>query len=437
MNFLETITTRIGHDSYSRLKAAAEKEVALAMQMPLRNQWGQEQYYGQRFLLGELLDECEHFQKLGLAILPTDIVNILFRCKLLFASPSPEEYGQRAGGSFPLWGSALIVRWSERLEPLDTVVERHFSLLESEIQERTLVTSIEEFNTIQGGSTPQDFFDQLFAKLGFPFVSFFEGDLLIQKHRRVEPGLPAYDLVGAKRFFSAPSMGFKASGSREYCFWYSSIWLRTFLNLLRIANYIHPGQRDFGWDVQMRAPTFPVFLGEHTQGMHVWEGDTRESWAKMPDGCLFRSFGYRGLSKAWLDLRSFPGIEKFMLDHKQVLGCITSPWNAKSINDVAPGLDILSSATQIPDLGAKILLIYCCLEHLFVPKTAFTENKKYIIGGMNALAPHLIPWFNRLYDLRCAYAHKGFVLRDDKTMGLVADSMRNAMTLLGAKLSVV
>jgi len=124
-----------------------------------------------------------------------------------------------------------------------------------------------------------------------------------------------------------------------------------------------------------------------------------------------------------------------MLDYKVVFKSLINPWSTKSISDVAPALDILSSATQIPDLGAKILLLYCCLEHLFVPKDAFTENKKYIVGGMNALGPHLLPWFNCLYNLRCAYAHKGFVLRDEETMAIVADSVKNVMTLLGAKLS--
>ena len=59
--------------------------------------------------------------------------------------------------------------------------------------------------------------------------------------------------------------------------------------------------------------------------------------------------------------------------------------------EVAPAIDILSSATQIPDMGAKILLIYCCLEHLFVPRNVEADNKKYIVGGMNALAPRLLP----------------------------------------------
>lgn len=186
----------------------------------------------------------------------------------------------------------------------------------------------------------------------------------------------------------------------------------------------------------MVAPTFPVFLGDHSGGAYKWDEDKRESWAKIPDGCLFRSFGYRGLSKAWFDRRTFASLERFFQHHKKIFDCLKNPWDTRNIKDVAPALDILSSATQIPDVGAKILLIYCCLEHLFVPKNAKTDNRKYIVGGMNALAPHLLSWFDQLYDLRCDYAHKGFVLRDDGTMALIMDSIKNVMALLVAKLSV-
>jgi hypothetical protein len=106
------------------------------------------------------------------------------------------------------------------------------------------------------------------------------------------------------------------------------------------------------------------------------------------------------------------------------------------VKDVAPALDILSAATQMPDLSAKILLIYCCLEHLFVPAKITSNNTKYIIGATNALRPELLPWFYELYRLRCSYAHKGFVIRDDKTLALIRESVVNAMTLLLAKLTV-
>jgi hypothetical protein len=435
MSSLDIIKRKIGDAVYSRLEAAAEKEVALALQMPLLDECRHENFYSQRFLLNELRGDCETFESAGLKISPLDVVNVLFRCKLLFASKTEREYHQRRGG-FPLFED-IALGWPQRSEKIDTLINACLSKLEMGIRERILLSHVSSFKSIREDSTsPQKFFDDLFKTLGFPFVCFFDDDHLIIEHKRFEPGLRSYDQLDATRFFSAPSIGFKVSGTRNYCFWYSTMWLRTVLNLIRIAGYIHPGQRSFGWDVKMNAPTYPVFLGDHAAGVLKYDEDRKESWAKIPDGCLFLSFGYRGLSNMWLDRRTFPKIEQFMRDHVAILACLTNPWNVRSIRDVAPTLDILSSATQIPDLGAKILLIYCSLEHLFVPQDAHTENKKYIVGGMNALGPQLLPWFDRLYKLRCNYAHKGFVLPDHETMTLIADSMKNAMTLLVAKLAV-
>ncbi len=240
----------------------------------------------------------------------------------------------------------------------------------------------------------------------------------------------------AKKFFSAPSLGYTTVGTENYCFWHGTVWLRTFLNVLRIASFTNPGQIDFFLDAKMEPPTFPVFLGRHSQGSYQWHEDEKESWQKIPDGSLFRSWGFRGLSNMWLDNRNCPAIKQFMLDHKCIFDHLKNPWSDRSTKEVAPVLDILSSATQIPDLGAKLLLIYCCLEHLFVPSQVGAENSKYIIGGLNALKPRLATWFRDLYDQRCEYAHKGFVLRTDKTLALIRDSMKNVMTLLAAKLSI-
>lgn len=59
--------------------------------------------------------------------------------------------------------------------------------------------------------------------------------------------------------------------------------------------------------------------------------------------------------------------------------------------------------TQIPDDGAKLLLLYCCLKHLFVPEGYTRDNKKYIVGGINAVRPDLLKWFEELYKRRCTY----------------------------------
>ncbi len=444
MSFLERIKAKVGKGVYQHIEEEAEKEVALAMKMPLIGDNFEKNYYAQRFRVdqappSDLLTCFESFENAGLKVAPTDLIKILFSCKLLFASKSEQEFGQRQGGLFPmLVDSALMVRWPERADSVDVLIERHIDRLAAEVRPRILLTPLNSFSSssMKDDAGQQTFFEGLFTSLGLPFVGFLEGDHLIEKHKQFDPGLPPYTRSQAEDFFSAPAIGFKSSGSRDYCFWYSVAWLRTFLNLLRICSYVSPAQIDFGmWEVQMTEPTFPVFLGERTKGFLKWDEDKREPWAKIPDGCLFLSFGYRGLTKAWFDRRTFPKIEKFMHDHVKIFLHLKNPWAARGSRDVAPILDILSSATQIPDVGAKILLIYCCLEHLFVPKNAKSDNRKYIVGGMNALAPHLLPWFDRLYQLRCDYAHKGFVLRDDSTMSLIMDSMTNAMTLLGAKLS--
>jgi hypothetical protein len=104
------------------------------------------------------------------------------------------------------------------------------------------------------------------------------------------------------------------------------------------------------------------------------------------------------------------------------------------LRDIQPTLDILSSATQAPDVGAKLLLIYCCLEHLFVPSRIAGDNKKYILVGINAVSSELIPWFDRLYKLRCSYAHKGYVVHDNQIWPFMRESMMNVLSLLVAKL---
>jgi len=239
----------------------------------LKNEVNQDQFYTARLLLEELIAECELFERAGLKVLPSDVVNILFRCKLLFAARTEHEYRQRGGGGSFFDDLAFYPQWSDRSERVEILISRYVEGLLGQIRERTLLTSINSFASAHLNESLQTSFDNLIEALGFPFVSFFDGEPLIEKHRLIEPGLPAYDQAGAKQFFCAPSIGFRSSGSRAYCHWRSAMWLRTFLNMLRIANYIRPGQRVFGREVKMMAPTNPVFLGEHAQGCYAWSED--------------------------------------------------------------------------------------------------------------------------------------------------------------------
>lgn len=432
---MTSIKEEIGEDIYSHLEVEANKEVALAMQFQTIDQYRQERYYQRRQLLTLLLSEFEYFQEKKLQYAPIDVMNILFEAKLLFAVQTEHEFDQRRGGGRFTLEAPFLFLWEERNEAIEKVIERHLQAIPNSICERTLITEIRDFHINEDMGSPTSFFINLFQKLSLPFSPFFDEPSLIEKYKKLEPRLRDYTQAGAKAFFNAPSFGYTTTGTDTYVYLYASTQLRTFLNLLRVAGFLHRGQIDFGmWDVEMMAPTSSVFLGEHSMGTLVWDEDMRKPWEKIPDGCLYRSFGYRGLTKTFLDHRTFGGIEKFFLENMVVFEKLKNPWSKTSVYDIAPSLDILSSAVQIPDLGAKILQIYCCLEHLFVPEKIKKDNVKYIIGAINALNPKLLSWFEKLYEVRCDYAHKGFMQRTDKTLGLVFESIKNILALLTAKL---
>lgn len=441
MNSVDKLKEIIGNSIFEKINLEAEKEVAIAIKMPLLNEWKKEKYYHTGNVVERLLDECFLFEEKNLKISPLDIFNILFTCKIFLSSKTEDEYHQRSGGDYFHEEYRFTIPWKDKDKSFDDLCIHYITQLDNLRKERVFLTEISSFKSIEiscNGSESrslQIFFSELFKKLNTPYLPFFEGDDLIELHKKVEPNLSSYDNKKAKYLFHTPSFGHQRFGSEMYCRLYSSSWLRVFFNMLRISGFIYPGQIDFGQSsVSLRAPTSSVFLGTCTWGGYSWDEDKKEPWSKIPDGCLFLSFGYRGLSDMWIDERTFGGIEKFFIENKKIFECLKNPWSKRNLYDVMPTLDILSSATQIPDTGAKVLQIYCCLEHLFVPKNIVKDNKKYIVGAINALKPELLNWFNELYQLRCMYAHKGFVLRDEKTRSLITKSIQNTMILLVAKL---
>ncbi len=431
------LVQKIGEEVYLRLEKEANTEVAEAMKMPLKNEHGQEKWYCQRYLFCDLIRECELFHNLGLNFSPLDVVNILFRCKLAFAVSDEEEYNRRLNGFSHDSEYDFILKWEDKEKGFDLVVDKYVARIESFIEEKTLLTTLSNFDydSLDANYTPKEFFENLFIKISAPFVVFFEDDQLLNTYSVLQPHLPQ-TLNEARKYFQSPSIGFKVIGSSMYAKLYATAWLRTFLNMLRISSFIYRPQIDFGRSgVEILAPTTSVFLGTHSSGVNSWDEDSKKPWEKNPDGSLFLSFGYRGLAKMWLDNRANGGIEKFILENKIIFDYLNNPWADESINDIAPTLDILSSATQTPDLGAKVLLLYCCLEHLFVPKDKDSNNKTYIEGGIYALNKDLMPWFKRLYDIRCDYAHRGYILKTSDVGGLIFESTTNVMKLLVTKLS--
>ena len=97
MSFRDTIKAKVGGERYARIQTDAEKEVALAIQMPLKDNFDNDQYYSPRLLLREFQADYEHFNMVGLQILPLDFLWVIFRCKLLQAAKSENEFKQRSG----------------------------------------------------------------------------------------------------------------------------------------------------------------------------------------------------------------------------------------------------------------------------------------------------------------------------------------------------
>lgn len=226
------------------METEAQREVAFAMQMPLKDQFDQGQYYSPRLLLKEFEVEAESLQNAHVHVLPLDVVWVFFRCRLLHATRSEEEFQQRSGRFSIFSNRGLRPKWTDRCSSVNDLEERYVSALESDINERTLVAPINSLNpTSPGQSGQQDFFADLFSTVKLPLTGFLDVD------------------EGKKEFFCAPSIGCTINGSENYCFWHGIMWLRTFLNILRIAAFIYPGQRDFFFKRKNGASEIPGVLG--------------------------------------------------------------------------------------------------------------------------------------------------------------------------------
>jgi hypothetical protein len=123
MSFRDNIKAKIGDEYYTRIQTEAEKEVALAIQMPLKDKFDEDQYYSPQLLLKEFQADYEHFQKAGLRILPLDLFAVLFRCKLLQAAKSEREFQQRSGQSPFFANRAILPHWTDRVQPNRSVLQ--------------------------------------------------------------------------------------------------------------------------------------------------------------------------------------------------------------------------------------------------------------------------------------------------------------------------
>ena len=86
-----------------------------------------------KVLLAELFSERQRFEELGLKISPLDVIDILFKCKMVFAVQDENEYMKRIGG-----GMENIGLWREKATgTVDLIIDRHFDRLGDSLCERT------------------------------------------------------------------------------------------------------------------------------------------------------------------------------------------------------------------------------------------------------------------------------------------------------------
>ncbi|MBI1812074.1 MAG: hypothetical protein HYR78_09160 [Nitrospirae bacterium] len=134
--YQDKLRKAIGQDIYSHLDNEANKEVSLSLRMPLLDENGKTNYYKQRYLIGNLLDELRRFEELGIKLSPIDIIQTLFKCKLFFAAKCLDEYYQRAGGSF-LSETRLTLK--DKSNGVEVLISEHLNRIEDNIRERVLL----------------------------------------------------------------------------------------------------------------------------------------------------------------------------------------------------------------------------------------------------------------------------------------------------------
>ena len=199
MSFKKTLKQTVGEIIYNKLEKEATNEVSLAKKMNLKDIRGDDNYYFTRFLVPYFISEAELFEEKGLTISPVDIFNVLFRCKMLFCVQTEDEYRNRVGGGSFVDENKFLVPWGKRSLGLENVIDEYLNRLENFQSQKTLRVEINSFHSCDG-SNPQNFFDNLFKKLDYPFTAYIDESALIEQHRLLEPDLKDYSLKAAPIF---------------------------------------------------------------------------------------------------------------------------------------------------------------------------------------------------------------------------------------------
>jgi len=264
MTYLEKIKKTIGEEIFTALEKEADAEVGRNVRYPLQNKWGQDIWYSPTISsvdnVIKYTDYFYKFEELLLKISPLDIINILYRCKLIFAFQTDQEY-QRKNSSI-IWADEITfsISWKLKEKGVDSLIEDYFERLKTFERTRYLVAATCSFDDLD--SNVQHVFKKLFDDLNLPYYCFFQ----VPEMRKAETELVNkynYDDKDLQRYFGDKSFGYKEFGSSLYIYWKGIINLRNFLNLIRIKGIIYPPQVDFGQEnIKILPPISPIFALE-------------------------------------------------------------------------------------------------------------------------------------------------------------------------------
>lgn len=166
MSFMEKIKEILSPETWVLLEKQAGNMVSESLKMSLVEDY-RDNYYRQneKDIFKILLSHSEEFERVGLKISPQDIVSILFRSQILFATTTVREFEQRSGGYFPRTYLAPI-SFAKKSKGIDVLRQECFNELETFIEERILLSTITCFHPQEGN---EESFNNLFKKLNIPF----------------------------------------------------------------------------------------------------------------------------------------------------------------------------------------------------------------------------------------------------------------------------
>src|SRR6267378_6774386 len=134
MSARDNIVVKAGPEGYAHIEKKAQIEAACALRMPLKDQYGTDQYYSPQTLLKEFAAESEQFERFGLKILPVDVVYVLFRCKLLYATKDEKEFQQRSGRPSIFGKREILPHWGDRSLKMGALEDKYLGGLEADIE---------------------------------------------------------------------------------------------------------------------------------------------------------------------------------------------------------------------------------------------------------------------------------------------------------------